>query len=107
MARAELEGLRAQLEGNPRFEALVDRARESSLEAHGHQELPFEKLVEELQPDRDLEHTPLFQVMFILQNVPMEALDLPEVRLEPVPVRYLRDQFPALEFGEGRCAHGS
>ena len=62
--------LRVDLEGDPTFRELVRRVRELALEAYSHQELPFDKLVEHLQPDRDLGRNPLFQVMFSMQNAP-------------------------------------
>src|SRR5262249_8782710 len=85
-ARTELEGLigffantivlRTDLSSNPRFRELLARARETTLGAYAHQDLPFEKLVEEIEPQRDLSTTPLFQAAFVLQNAPMPELSL-------------------------------
>ncbi|BAZ22953.1 non-ribosomal peptide synthase [Kalymmatonema gypsitolerans NIES-4073] len=69
--------LRTRFEDNPSFEKLLTQVRESTLKAYEHQDVPFEQVVEALQPQRDLSHSPLFQVMFMLQNAPMGELQLP------------------------------
>jgi amino acid adenylation domain-containing protein len=73
--------LRTNLEDNPSFLELLSRVRKVSLEAFAHQDLPFEVLVEELHPERDINRNPLIQVVFALQNTPTEALELPGLTL--------------------------
>jgi hypothetical protein len=76
--------LRTRLEEGLSFRALLRQVKETALEAYAHQDVPFEKLVEELQPERSLSHTPLFQVFFALQNAPVGELKLPGLALQPM-----------------------
>jgi len=76
--------LRLDVSGDPPFTELLSRVREVCLDAYAHQEVPFEKLVEELQPERSLSQMPLFQVAFGVQNAPLGVLQLEELRWTPL-----------------------
>ena len=94
--RIEIEGLigffvntlvlRANFTGNPTFTALLAQVRETALDAYAHQDLPFEKLVEELRPERDLSRSPLFQAMFVFQNTPSRDVTLNGLDIRPMRI---------------------
>ena len=85
--------LRSQFEGIETFEDLLQQTKKTCLEAYAHQDVPFEQLVEELQPTRNAAINPLFQVMFALQNAPMDDIELPELRLAFVENESLISRF--------------
>jgi amino acid adenylation domain-containing protein len=92
--RTEIEGsigcfintlaLRTNLEHNPSFQELLSRVQQVALAAYAHQDLPFEKLIEELNPARDLSRSPLFQAMFIFENNPRDNWALPGLAITPI-----------------------
>jgi amino acid adenylation domain-containing protein/non-ribosomal peptide synthase protein (TIGR01720 family) len=88
--------LRGNLSGEPSFAELLARVRETALAAQVHQDLPFDRLVEELAPERSLAHTPLFQAMFALQNAPVASLEIEDLRLRPVDVEATTAKFDLL-----------
>ncbi|PNK21304.1 amino acid adenylation domain-containing protein [Cylindrospermopsis raciborskii] len=75
--------IRNNLSGNPNFINLLSITKEETLQAYAHQDVPFEKIVEEINPQRNLSQHPLFQVMFVWQNAPMNKLELPNLQLSP------------------------
>jgi amino acid adenylation domain-containing protein/non-ribosomal peptide synthase protein (TIGR01720 family) len=85
--------LRTDLSGAPTFLELLARVRETCLGGFAHQQLPFERLVEVLQPGRDVSRTPIFQVSLIFQNIAMPTLDAAGLRLEPMAVESSTSRF--------------
>ena len=101
--RAEIAGLigyfsntlvlRSDLSDSPSFIELLQSCRQTSLDAYAHQQLPFEQLVEALQPQRSMSYTPLFQVMLTLQDNQQATLDLPDLKLAPVKSEVVYSKF--------------
>ncbi|QBD82930.1 amino acid adenylation domain-containing protein [Ktedonosporobacter rubrisoli] len=116
--RAEIEGLigffvntlvlRGNMAGNPTFRELVQRTREVCFAAYAHQDLPFEQLVEALHPQRDLSHSPLFQVLFTFQNTPTSIMQETDLVVQPIETGTETSKFDLslflTEHARGLCA---
>ncbi|MEU6990938.1 amino acid adenylation domain-containing protein [Streptomyces sp. NPDC046465] len=99
--------LRTDTSGNPTLTELITRVRETSLAAYAHQDVPFEYLVEHLNPTRTLAHHPLFQVMLALQNAPEAAFQLPGLHIDVAPGRTHTAKFDLfISLAEQRGARG-
>lgn len=85
--------LRNQIKGNPSFSEFLSQVRQVAMSAYTHQDVPFEQVVEALQPERSLSYNPLFQVVFVLENFLLDTLELPDLTLTPQLVERGTSQF--------------
>jgi non-ribosomal peptide synthetase component F len=90
--------LHTDLSGNPTFSELVGRVREVALGAYAHQDIPFDKLVEDLRPERSMSHNPIVQALFVMQNIPRQRRHLPGLELVPFPMSITRSKFDVAVF---------
>lgn len=90
--------LRTDLSGNPTFRELLKRVQQVTLDAYAHQDLPFEKLVAALNLERDLNRFPVFQAVFVLQNAPVEALEISGLEMRPLPIENRTVKFDLIMF---------
>ena len=100
--------MRTRLEGNPSFSELLMQVRSSCMDAYANQDVPFEQIVEALQIERSLSHSPLFQVMFALQNAPLEQLETPELAIAPLNLDNVNAKFDlTLQMWEANTDEGN
>ncbi|MBA2672061.1 non-ribosomal peptide synthetase [Ramlibacter sp.] len=85
--------LRTEVDGGQSFAKLLEQVKTHALGAYAHQEIPFEHLVEALNPERSTSHAPLFQVMLVVQNAPVSELRLPGLKLEPMESEHATAKF--------------
>ncbi len=100
--------IRADLTGDPAFRQLVGRIRETALDAFSHQDIPFERIVEELRPERDLSRTPVFQVMYGHQNMPFLQMELTGLKIESIKMLSSTAKFDLIitTYSDPRGIHG-
>ncbi len=85
--------IRTELHDDPTFTTLIQRVRDNALGAFANQDTPFEKVLEEIKPERSLSRTPIFQVMMVLQNMPIPDLELANLKCEPIELDTFRSNF--------------
>ncbi len=85
--------IRTEIHDDPTIADLIVRVRDNALGAFANQDPPFERLLEEIKPERSLSRTPIFQVMMVLQNIPLPALELPNLRCAPIELETFRSNF--------------
>jgi amino acid adenylation domain-containing protein len=85
--------LHTDLTGDPTFRELVARVREVALGAYAHQDIPFDKLVQDLQPERSSSHNPIVQALFVMQNIPPQQRELPGLEVTYFPTPITRSKF--------------
>jgi acyl carrier protein len=93
-----LMAVRSDLSGNPTFRELLVRVRDGLLESYAHQEVPFPKIVQEVQPERSATHNPLVQVLFVMQNIPRARRELAGLHVEPFEVPVTTSKFDMAVF---------
>ena len=90
-----------------RFPGLSRSAKQTALDAYAHQDVPLEKLVEEINPERSLSHNPIFQVLFSLQNATRQAFELPGLDVKPVGTAPSKRRSSTFPFIFRRAQRGS
>lgn len=85
--------LRTRLDRNPTFTELLEQVKKTALGAYAHQDIPFEKLIKDLNPERNLSYHPLFQIMFVFQNAVLNDLEMPGIKATPLRQEHISAKF--------------